>query len=294
MTPRLASSLIALLLIASLITAPAAAFLPEKYALPYDRMGAEIVPFEDVTTLDFNPYEDDQCIVAIIFEIPAHSEVDFTLHDYQQTIPGTLSVSDESINRVFQWSLGEESIEHGRLKALNQGGGEYFLRTWTDSIYNETITGTVYAGLSEYYRGPTPIVYVPLNAAISRITLTASEPIDVKVYTVPVSTFYISASEQTGNVVGFLDTLIGMGEGTVTVISFAWGIFSQIFIENFAAVLVLYVSLTGAIAVSTKRDIFKALETWIGYQVSLIEFMLKMVDWIISIITRIINALKPL
>lgn len=291
--PRLLLALLALLIIASLIPAQAAA-LPEKYAINHERLDGLTVDTLEGANLDFNPYEVERCIVAVVFKIPAHSEVDFTLYDYGQIIPGHLNVSDDLFSRVFRWSIGNESCEFGRLKILNQVGGAFYIRTWTDSIYKDQPTGQTWVGLSEYFRGPTGVAYAPLNSAISRISLIASEPVEMKVYTVPVATYYDAVIEQSKQVIGFTDGLISIGAGAMGVITFAWGLFSRIFIENFYALIALYVSITGAVAVCTKRDIFKALELWINYQVKLLEFMLQIVDWIIAIITRIINALKPI
>jgi len=301
---RLPFALIALLLLAVLVAAPAAAaILPEYQAIdPVSMENVAVVQLEGVTTLDISPYETGQCIIQVVFETPPDSQVDFTLYAGQQTITGSMNVSDdESISRVFGWSLGEESFLKERLRVLNQVGGEYQIRVWTDSIYREDRSGQMYAGLSEFVRGPTGIAYAPLNTAISRITVTASEPIDVDISTIPTEQFYKAYADQveTISLVDYLFKTIGgllviNPAEAIESISFTWMFFSQIFIKNFYALIALYVTITGAVAVCTKRDIFKALEEWIGYQVSLLKFMLEVGDTIISVFTRIINALKPL
>ncbi len=284
--------LLCCLIAAVLIASPASAAF-EKFSIDVNQLpDVQATDFEG-TYIDFNPYEDEKCIAQIRFTVPANSHADFVIYDYDQEIVGSLNVSDEGLNRVFRWSLGSESYEYGRLKVLSNVDGAYWIRCFTDSIYNSTVTETMYVGLQEYFRGDTGIAFAELNAVPYRIAITSTEPMAMRVWTVPTETLYSAKKKQTDQVTDLVGQIGAMVEGTSFTISFAWGVFTKLFIENFASLCALYVSVTGAIAVCTKRDIFKAIETWIGYQISLINFMLSMLDFIIGIITKIVGALKP-
>lgn len=72
-----------------------------------------------------------------------------------------------------------------------------------------------------------------------------------------------------------------------------WFIF--IFIENFWLTFMTYLCLTAALSVRNARgDIYRAFKLFIEYQVAFVNFIVWFIRAIIEIISRIINAIKPI
>jgi len=297
--------LIALAVLAAVLVAPAAALelTDDVWVLsPLKIDGTEMVTLEGVN-LDLDAYGDGdgRCITAVTLQAPANAQADITLYDYSQTITGSLNVSETLISQDLYWALGEDSFQRGAIKAPYQTGAEFYLQMWTTSAFNETAktAGQTYVGLSDTRRGNHGTAMVPLNAAVSRLTVTSSDPITLIVYTAPIASFYDAAhSQMSGGDVGFIDEaieiLFGVAEGVYLVVSLGWYLFRVIFIENLLLFAGLYEIIGMAYAANKSRDFFQFLRKVAEYNVSAIKAMYWLIEKIVTILQRIISALNPL
>jgi len=287
------------------LVAPAAAMelFDETWVLsPLKIEGTEMVTLEGAN-LDLDPYADGvgRCITGVVLKVPDGAQADITLYDYSQTITGSVNVSESLVTQDLYWSLGEDSFQRGTLKTPLQTGAKFHIQMWTTSAFNATAktTGQTYVGLSDTLRGNHGTAMVPLNAAISRLTVTATEPVTLIAYISPVSAFYDAANSQmSGADLGLIDEakelLGGLAEGVYLVISLGWYVFKTVFIDNFLLFFGLFEAVGLAYAANKSRNIFQFYRKIVDYNAKVFRAMFWLIEKMVTLLTRIIDAINPL
>lgn len=293
-----------LILLAAVLVAPASAMelFDDTWVLsPLKIEGTEMVTLEGAN-LDLNPYEGDKrCITGVVLKVPDGAQADITLYDYSQTITGSVNVSESLVTQDLYWSLGEDSFQRGTLKTPLQTGAKFHIQMWTTSAFNATAktTGQTYVGLSDTLRGNHGTAMVPLNAAISRLTVTATEPVTLIAYISPVSAFYDAANSQmSGADLGLIDEakelLGGLAEGVYLVISLGWYVFKTVFIDNFLLFFGLFEAVGLAYAANKSRNIFQFYRKIVDYNAKVFRAMFWLIEKMVTLLTRIIDAINPI
>lgn len=302
---RPAGILLASLLLSLILVAPAAAMelFDDTWVLsPLKIEGTEMVTLEGAN-LDLDPYADGdgRCITGVVLKLPDGAQADITLYDYSQTITGSVNVSESLITQDLYWSLGEDSFQRGSFKAPYQTGAEFHLQMWTTSAFNGTAktSGQTYVGLSDTLRGNHGTAMVPLNAAVSRLTVTSSQPITLIAYVSPISAFYDAAHDQmTGVSLGLIDEALGLlgglAEGIYLVISLGWYVFKIVFLDNFLLFFGLFEAVGLAYAANKSKDIFQFYRRIVDYNAKVFRAMFWLIERMVTILTRIIDALNPI
>lgn len=261
--------------------------------------GTEMVTLEGAN-LDLDPYADGvgRCITGVVLKVPDGAQADITLYDYSQTITGSVNVSESLVTQDLYWSLGEDSFQRGTLKTPFQTGAEFHIYLWTDTAFNSSAGGT-YVGLSDTIRGNHGTAIVPINAAISQLEVTASEPITAIIYTSPITSFYDAASDQmTGVDIGPIDEITsllwGLFEGVTLVITLGWYVFKVFFIDNFLLFFGLFEAVGLAYAANKSRNIFQFYRRFADYNAKAFRAMVWLIEKMVTILTRIIDAINPI
>ena len=77
-------------------------------------------------------------------------------------------------------------------------------------------------------------------------------------------------------------------------VALGWYVFKKIFVENFFLFAGLFEIIGLAYAANKSRDFFQFLKRVVDYNVKAVKAMYWLIEQIITILTRIINALKPI
>lgn len=283
-------SLLALVLLSLILVDPAAAMsVVDPTGIP----GLETHTVEGVY-LDFNPYESSEsCVVLVNFIMPENSELELQLYDYGQVIPGTINntfTSELVVKHLTtHCTLGTDAYTRSGMVSPLQATDTIQLRIWTES--NDTVGSQTYAGLSDFFGGP---AVAPLNATIYRIVVSASDPITMEIQTVPVSVYYDNVVALAAGEQNFIGILTGIFEGVYLVVSLGWYIFKTIFIENLLLFAALYESVGLCYAANKSRNIFQFFRKIAEYNVAAIKAMYWLIEKMVTILTRIVDALNPL
>ena len=295
------AALAALLFLAAILIPPAAAMelFDETWILsPLKIEGTEMVTLEGAH-INLEPYDDNERVITgVVLKVPAEVEADITLYDYGQTIAGYANVSESALSQDLYWSLGGDSYQRGTLKTPFQTGAEFHIYLRTDTAFNGSAGGT-YVGLSDTIRGNHGTAIVPINAAISQLEVTASEPITAIIYTSPITSFYDAASDQmTGVDIGPIDEITsllwGLFEGVTLVINLGWYVFKVFFIDNFLLFFGLFEAVGLAYAANKSKDIFGFYRRMVDYNAKAIRAMFWLIEKMVSILCRIIDAINPI
>ncbi len=296
--------LIALVLLAAaLLATPAAAAPPPEmdWALPDFLMPTLHVAFDEYTrAVDLNAYDPGQEAIGQIEIIaPPDSITTFSLYDYRNIITGEINRTTTGLNsEEVTYRIGDQvsgptprgttlwGLIHGlpeeifRIQYAGTNSGERYLRLGIMEML-----GTV---------GPKGLVYVPVENVIYRASFSSSADTRVVIHTLPFSDLSQAINNEATRATSFTDTLKALYDGVVLVISLGWYIFKKIFLENFLLFAGLFEVIGMAYAANKSRDIFQFLKRVMDYNVKAVKAMYWLIEQMITILTRIINALKPL
>lgn len=291
----------ALLLTAALLATPAAAELIG--ALPD---GAHEVYAGWTSHIDLDAYNPNKEVIGeVLLRINPGTTVEFSLHTNNQEITGeinrtstspsseiiTYRIGDqvsgphESSTLFGLWDLGENtySVRYGAgsdgtlrvwLQNHNRGVG------WQNPAYNISNVAYRFSAVAsrDVYLSITTADAGAMNKKISEIwDLGDSGPL----------AFLAKARE-----LGAL--LWGLMEGVSLVISLGWYLFRKIFIENFLLFAALFEIVGMAYAANKSRDFFQFLRKVVDYNTKAIKGMYWLIERMVTILSRIINALIPL
>ena len=293
--------LIALLLLAALLVAPASAeligHLPDS---------AHIAYADTTRHIDLNAYDPGQEVIAdVIFVVSPGTTVDFTLYAYDQIISGEINRTlTGPKSEIITYRLGENQTGPYEASSLfgllDLGPHTYTLRYGADS------DGALRLWLQNHNKGigwRNPAVDIPDVAY--RITATSSKDVELTISTAPSDDMHAAISGiwdlgesgiiQAAKGIRELGELIWLVMGGVfLVVSLGWYCFQKIFVENFLLFAGLFEVVGMAYAANKSRDIFQFLKKVVEYNAAAIKAMFWFIHQIVTIIDRVVDALKPL
>lgn len=283
--------LIALVLLAATLVAPAAAVtvvnLPDSVTTAYNEWTRQI---------DFNAYDPAGAVIGELhITLNPDTITEFTLYDYGGTISGEINrTSTGPTSEIVTYRLGDQTA------------GPYEQSTWLGLAALGTQTYTIQYGVYDngarhlWMKQPagksfwTPLAY-NISDIIYRVSVTSTQETRIAVLTVPIEDMNAAISERVEGTPGNLLALLwGLLEGVYLVISLGWYVFRKIFIENFLLFAGLFEVIGMAYAANKSRDIFQFFKKVVNYNVAAIKAMYWLIEKMVTIITRIINALNPL
>ena len=83
-------------------------------------------------------------------------------------------------------------------------------------------------------------------------------------------------------------------EGVYLVISLGWYVFKTVFIDNLCFFFGLFEAVGFAYAANKSRDIFQFYRRIVDYNAKVFRAMVWLIEKMVTIITRIIDALNPI
>jgi len=285
-----------LVLLAALLVAPAAAVtivdLPDGAITAYD---------EWTTYVDLNVYDPGGAVIGeISLEAPPDSLTEFTLYDYGGLITGEINRTPTGSNaEEVSYRLGDQEAGPYERTAWIPGTSlpDKELFTIKYGVYDD---GKRHLWMQPWGKGG---IWDNLGYNISNIIYRASfsSTRDTRVILVTAPADEMSdainqrADTTGGNLIsGFLDLLWGLVGGVYFTVSIGWYFFNTLFVKNFWLFLGLYEVLGLAYAANKSRDIFQFGKKIVQYNAAALKAMLWLIDAMIGIVTKIINALKPL
>jgi len=293
-------TLIALVLLAAaLLAAPAAA---------EDILGnPSVVPLPDSIETTYNDYTRGpididaynpgrQAIAQIDISAPPGSITRLNLYDQGRIIPAVINrTTTGDRDEIITYSLGDQTAgpyARNLLWPLSLPDKEQF--TIQYAVHND-YTRVIW--MHPWQRASWSPLQTPLENVIYRATFEADEPTRLIVQTAPYddATAAIDAHAAAGNAAGgIVSLLLGLFDGIVLVVSLGWYIFRKIFLENFLLFAGLFEVIGMAYAANKSRDIFQFLKRVVDYNVKAVKAMYWLIEQMVTILSRIINALKPL
>jgi len=91
-----------------------------------------------------------------------------------------------------------------------------------------------------------------------------------------------------------IETIKGLATTAWDILVFVlmiFGLFKFVFIDNFILVIVLYVCLTGVMALSSsRRDILQSISVWANMQVKLFMFIIAVIEFVLGVIQKIADV----
>ncbi len=288
--------LIALVLLAALLVAPAGAvsIVTDNHTVAYS---------DSTRYVDLNVYDPArQAIYDVELVVNPDTHVELTFYNsLNQEITAEINRTSTGPNtEIITYRIGDDisgPYESGTFLGL------FGLEPYKFTVVNyasNTRTDT-FPPLSLWLRNhnkgigwKNPMAEMP-DVAV-RLKVDATRDVDVTVSTVPVDDLrkQISDIQGLGDEGIFKFVAIGMAmlQGITLVITLGWYLFQKIFIENFYLALGLYEIIGAAYAANTSRDIFQFFKKFYQYNLALAQFMYRLIDSIFSILARIIDALK--
>lgn len=286
-----------------MLVAPAsAAITPEMdWALPDFLLPNLHVAFDEYTrSVDINAYDPgEEAIGQIEIIAPPDSITTFSLYDYGNIITGEINRTTTDFNsEEVTYRIGDQVSgptprgttlwvtirglpeEKFRIQYAGTNSGERYLRLGIMEMF-----GTV---------GPKELVYTPVDNVIYRASFSSSADTRVVIHTLPFSDLSQAIYTEATRATSFTDMLKGFYDGIVLVISLGWYLFKIIFLENFLLFAGLFEAVGLAYAANKSRDIFQFYRRIADYNVKAVKAMFWLIEQIVTILTRIINALKPL
>lgn len=283
--------LITIMLLAAVLVAPAAAVsivnLPDSTYTAYD---------EWTQYVDINLYDPGGAVIGELhISLNPDTTAEFTLYDYGTTITGEINrTSTGPTSEIVSYSVGDQTA------------GPYEQSTWLGLGALGTQTYTIQYGVYDngarhlWMKQPAgKSFWTPLAQNISdiiyRASVTSTQEVRVAIAAVPIEDMNVAINERVEGTPGNLLALLwGLLEGVYLVISLGWYVFRKIFIENFLLFAGLFEVIGMAYAANKSRDIFQFFKKVVNYNVAAIKAMYWLIEKMVTIITRIINALNPL
>lgn len=283
--------LITIMLLAAVLVAPAAAVsivnLPDSTYTAYD---------EWTQYVDINLYDPGGAVIGeLLITLNPNTTAEFTLYDYGTTITGEINrTSTGPTSEIVTYRIGDQTA------------GPYEQSTWLGLGALGTQTYTIQYGVYDngarhlWMKQPagksfwTPLAY-NISDIIYRASVTSTQEVRVAIAAVPIEDMNAAISERVegtpGNLLALLWDII---EGVYLVVALGWYIFKKIFVENFLLFAGLFEVIGMAYAANKSRDFFQFLKRVVDYNVKAVKAMYWLIEQIITILTRIINALKPI
>ncbi len=280
-----------LILLAAMLVAPAAAVsivnLPDSVTTAYNEWTRQI---------DFNAYDPAGAVIGELhITLNPDTITEFTLYDYGGTVTGEINrTSTGPTSEIVTYRLG------------NQTAGPYEQSTWLGigSLGPQTyiIQYGVYddGGRHLWMKQPAgKYSWTPLSSAITdiiyRVSVTSTQETRVAVSTVPIEDMNAAISERVEGTPGNLLALLwGLMEGVYLVISLGWYVFKTVFIDNLLLFFGLFEAVGLAYAANKSRDIFQFYRRIVDYNAKVFRAMVWLIEKMVTIITRIIDALNPI
>ena len=283
--------LITIMLLAAVLVAPAAAVsivnLPDSTYTAYD---------EWTQYVDINLYDPGGAVIGeLLITLNPDTTAEFTLYDYGTTITGEINrTSTGPTSEIVSYRIGDQTA------------GPYEQSTWLGLGALGTQTYTIQYGVYDngarhlWMKQPagksfwTPLAY-NISDIIYRASVTSTQEVRVAIAAVPIEDMNVAINERVegtpGNLLALLWDII---EGVYLVVALGWYIFKKIFVENFFLFAGLFEIIGLAYAANKSRDFFQFLKRVVDYNVKAVKAMYWLIEQIITILTRIINALKPI
>ena len=276
---------------AAVLVAPAAAVtivpLPDSTAGAYN---------EWTQYLDLNAYDpNENAIAELIINVMPDTIVEFTLYDYSGPISGEINrTSTSPTSEIITYRLGDQT------------GGPYERSTWLPftaisgkerfriqyGVYDD---GGRQLWMDQAMRPTWDTLSYNITDSIYRATISASQDAQVIINIAPWDDLNDAINQRVegtpGNLLNLLWDLMG---GVYLVISLGWYVFKTIFIDNLLLFAALYEAVGMCYAANKSRDIFQFFRKVANYNVAAFKAMYWLMEKMITILTRIINALNPL
>jgi hypothetical protein len=292
-----------LLLLAALalLAAPAAA---------EDALGnPSVVPLPDSIETAYNDYTRGpididaynpgrQAIAQIDISAPPGSVTRLNLYDQGRIIPAVINrTTTGDRDEIITYSLGDQTAgpyARNLLWPLSLPDKEQF--TIQYAVHND-YTRVIW--MHPWQRAGWSPLQTQLENVIYRATFEADEPTRLIVQTAPyddaTAAIDARADADAGNAAGgIVSLLLGLFDGIVLVVSLGWYLFATLFIDNFLLFLGLFEAVGLAYAANKSRDIFQFARKFTEYNAKAINAMFWLIEKMITILTRVINALKPI
>lgn len=286
-----------ILLLSISLAGPAAALGEYQIVLfDYDDLDTFTV---STSSYDYNAYTDHKLIAKTTLGVYQGTNATITLYDTDQTIQCQINVSESG---AVSCILGNQTIE-------DYGGGWQFLPIGTDpttirKLFDlEYVIASIYAddpaSTQTYLRlmpqsGGGREALVPLNNAIYRIGISAENDIEMTLWVAPEGEIYDQIEDRRDTTVGFLDFLGNVTSTIYQIVSIGYALIYAVLVQHFAITVALYETVIAAVAFNQSNDIFSAFRKFFRYNKAAIEFFARMIGFLVEIITRVINALKPI
>ncbi len=295
MPPKPLPLLIALVLLAALLVAPAAAVtivdLPDTGETAFD---------EWTTFVDLNAYDPGGSVIGLIsLEVPPNTLTEFTLYDYGGTITGEINRTTTGTNaEEVSYILGDQTAGPYERTAWFPGTSlpDKELFTIQYGVYDD---GDRHLWMQPWGRGGSwDNLGYNITNVIYRAAFTSSQETRISLVTVPSDIMNDAINQRAdltgGNMIsGFLDLMGQLFGGVYFTITITWYCFTKLFLENFWLFLGLYEIIGLAYAANTSKDVFQFGKRVVKYNAAALHAMVWMVESMVGIVTRIINALKP-
>ncbi|MFA5409874.1 MAG: hypothetical protein WC343_13965 [Bacilli bacterium] len=283
--------LIALVLLAAVLVAPAAAVnilnLPDTTTTAYN---------EWTRYVDLNAYDPGGAVIAEITLIaPPDSITQFSLYDYGQEITGEINRTTTGTNaEAVTYRLGDQTA------------GPYERTTWLSipALPDETFTikygvydgGGRHLWMQPYMKGGSwDNLGYNITDIIYRVAVSSTQETRITIITAPIedlnAAFVILEENTPGNLIAML---WGLLEGVYLAIALGWYMFKIVFIDNLLLFAGLFEAVGMCYAANKSRDIFQFIKKVVDYNAAAIRAMFWLIGQMVGLLTRIINALNPL
>ena len=286
--------LIALVLLAAALVAPASAiigYLPDE---TYTR-------YSDWTThIDYNAYDPGgEVIGEVLIDVPPGTTVDFTFWAYNQEITGEINrTSNGPTSEIITYRIGDQTSGPHNSSTLfglwALGDNRFSLRYGLD-----VETNILSLWLQNHNKGvgwENP--FYAVSDIAYRVQVDSSQDVMVTITTAESDDMHAAIAEleevSNNGLIQFVGILRGLFEGVYLVISLGWYLFKTIFIDNLLLFAGLFEAVGMCYAANKSRDIFQFFRKVVEYNVAAIKAMYWLIEKMVTIITRIIDALNPL
>ena len=249
--------------------------------------------------LDYNAYTDGNLIAQLQIGVYPGTDCQITLYDSGQTIPAEINITADgtiypSLGNQTIPSWGTSILSYPLGTSMDQIRHRFTFQTMTASIYSDDPSSKDLHLRMYADNAMTRSATVPLINTIYRIQIQANKPVEVTAWIAPEDDIYDQINARQEGTAGFLEYLGEIAGSIIGVVTLVWVIFKTVFIENFTLTVALYETIVMAYSFNKARDIFQAFSMLIRYNKAFLEFMVWILESIVSIITRIINAFKPI
>lgn len=289
MRPPLALPIVLLILLAA----------PVSAVFDLQTIGYNLTEMQQFTAtesnLDFNAYSDGNLIAQLQIGVYPGTNCQILLYDSGQTIPSWINISDDL---TISASLENQTIPSWGTSILSYPLGtdadhirhRFVYRPMTSSIYAENPNSTdLYLQLVPQNAGDRK-VSVPLINSIYRVQIISNKPVEVTAWIAPESEIYDQTNKKQENTAGFLSLVKQTVKGVYDIASIIWVVFKTVVIENFTLTVAIYEAAVMAYSFNKARDIFQAFKLLIRYNKAFLEFMVWLLESIVSIATKAVTT----